>query len=67
MAMLIEKKNPAYHISIGWADMSCDLSTEFCGNLQAQLEPELESINIRATELKLKIGNEISTFGFDDY
>ena len=45
--------------------MSCDLGQSFRSELQSHFEAELKEIEITVKELKLKMGNEISTISFD--
>jgi hypothetical protein len=53
-------KNPVYHISIAWAGISCNMDDQLFRGLQSEFGRGISDIKIKVTDIKLKMGNEIS-------
>jgi hypothetical protein len=50
-----------YHVSIAWANMACEMGRVLFDALETEFGKRLADVRIDVKEVKLKIGNEISS------
>jgi hypothetical protein len=53
-------EDPVYHVSIAWAEMSCEMGDRFLTSLR-DIAGNILNLKLVVKEVKLKMGNEIST------
>ena len=54
-----------YHISIAWSGMACEIDSGLCRMLERDF-PRIVGTRVSVRQVKLKIGNEISTVSLKD-